>query len=509
MAQQHPGFFSSKSRVSTEYADYSDDQSSPDISGYSSMRYVKSNPTANSYGSNYNARVFKPTHRRTIHFPKSVLTTNVPEIREFNEPQKHLYYFLTWSCKMALIDEGFIHFTFSNRRNPDIGVFNTELHHKRSNAVLFVVAKFTQINRNSKGAQPLWTMDTMLTARELYTVYGINECDLPNGSRSNRNYFQTQINAHYERLQSLVYVNDWSKIQILPNKKQFDENDVAGVDLNQAIQDSVEQIKDSENDLELIPILTIKGRVYCDVLIPIKVNSKWFAVTYRTSTIRPYKATVTGLCVDADDILNKASLVDPNAVTTYQWICDNPEPEIECLDDFKPPALRPRLADFKSSDSVNSVKSEIIDSVSNQSIRGLQQQLAAALQREKMLMSMMMHQTQLKSSRSSQSVSMTTKSSFMSLPAVSVGVASPSMPFIQTPSIPTMSECQSAPMLPIVHQNGASYASPMCTPPPFNLGGSHSFKTPPSMPPSMESSPSFGSVNIQAMANEFIHFQQN
>jgi len=46
--------------------------------------------------------------------------------------------------------------------------------------------------------------------------------------------------------------------------------------LNEAIRDSVEKIK--RDELELIPILNINGRVYCDALIPIRVDSKWFAV---------------------------------------------------------------------------------------------------------------------------------------------------------------------------------------------------------------------------------------
>merc|ERR1712087_112394 len=212
------------------------------------------------------------------------------------------------------------HFTFSNYKVADIAVFNTELHDKRTNAVLFVVATVTNENEKFMGSPPAWTMNKMGTARQLFSVYGINECDLPTGSRSKRNYFQSQINSHYERLQSLVSVSDWNKIPILPNKKAFDRDDVSNVDLNQAIAESIERIKDCEDELELIPILTIKGRVYCDVLIPIRVKSKWFAISYKTSTIRPYKATVTGLCVDADDILNKASLVDPNAVSAYDYI---------------------------------------------------------------------------------------------------------------------------------------------------------------------------------------------
>jgi len=269
---------------------------------------------------------------------------------------------------------------------------------------------------------------------------------------------------------------------ILPNRKCFDLADVDNfkIDLNQAINASIEQIK--SNELELIPVLTIKGRVYCDALIPIKVKSKWFAVSYKTSTIRPYKATVTGLCVDADDILNKASLVDPNAVSAYQWMSE--QKETNTL----------KLANENSGDSILSLQSDI--SYSSQNIQSLSQQLADALKREKLLMDMMMNQTKLKNSQSM-------RTSFMSLPNSSN--QTPSNPFIQTPSINTMSTSRSAPITPIIHPNAAYCSYPMTTPPPLSLNEL-----------SIESSPSLGSIqgmpNMQNLINdinEFATFHQN
>jgi len=474
-----PNLNSTRARQSTEYTEHS----SPEFSGIcSSIQHgTEQKYDASSYELNYNFKIFKPIgHRRIIHFPKQVLTTNVPEIREFDQPQKHLYYFLTWSHKMAIIDQSFLHYSFSNQRIADIGIFNTELHDKRTNAVLFVVANLTQITPNSKGNQPLWTMNKLMTARQLFRVYGINECDLPNGSRSNRNFFSSQINSHYERLQSLVYVNDWNKIPILPNRKSLDLEDVDNFnfDLNAAIAASIEEIK--KNELELIPVLTIKGRVYCDALIPIRVKTKWFAVSYKTSTIRPYKATVTGLCVDADDILNKASLVDPNAVSAYQWMLPR--------DDV------PQLNDVESTDSLCSLQSDI--SYSSRNIQSLSQQLAAALHREKMLMDMMMNQTKLKSSQSM-------RTSFMSLPNSSSNQTSTNS-FIQTPSINNMSTSRSAPITPILQSNNSYCSYPMTTPPPISLSGSIFG------PPSMESSPSLGPIqgipNMQNIAYDLDQF---
>jgi hypothetical protein len=484
----------SLSRQSTDM--YEECTSEAENSGSSSDQMIYSDQmvydakSSNEYVLNYNARIFKPSSRRTIHFPKSVLTTNVPTIREFKEPQKHLYYYLTWSCKMALVDQGFIHFTFSDYNVADIGIFNTELHEKRTNSTLFVVAKFTQItssNSKSRKGQPLWTMDRMMTARQLFANYGINECDLPNGSRSKRNSFSSQITMHYQRLssQKIVNVNDWNKIPILPNKKSFNPEDVDGVDLNEAIRHSMEQINDEQSELELIPMLTIKGRVYCDVLIPVQVNAKWFAVSYKTSTIRPYKATVTGLYVDAEDILCKASLVDANAVSAYDYILP---PQEEAVSVPVTPLQRPSLTNYDSNDSVCS---EIMETVNSQSI-----QLAQALERERMLIEMMLNQSNLGLKTS---VASTSNSSFMSLPTVS---PSPSMSFApRTPSINQMNASRSAPMLPML---GSFVPSPMPTPPPHSLGNSFS----------LESSPSFIQdtnvcPDLHKVFNEIIKFRAN
>merc|ERR1712039_638241 len=145
-----------------------------------------------------------------------------------------------------------------------------------------------------------------------------------------------------------------------------------------AIRDSVEKIK--RDELELIPILNINGRVYCDALIPIRVGSKWFAVQYKTATVSPYRATVTGLCVDAEDILNKASLVDPNAVTTYKWILGGDR----------------TVADSKSYPTKSGAS--VSEKLHEQNIAGLNAQLNAARQREELLSKLVVTQMQLRQS---------------------------------------------------------------------------------------------------------------
>jgi len=421
------------------------------------------------FSGNYTAHVFVPSHRRPITFPKSVLTTNVPEIREFDDPSKHLYYFLNWSSKMVMLDRGFIHFQLCNSRH--IGVFNTELHDKRTNAVLYVVANLSMSNstNSKKECQPVWIMDQLLTARQIAKTFGIKQCDLPNGSRALHNCFESEINAHYARLTHLVNVPNWNKIPKLigaqktlkreesrkNKKKSFINLDCLNhIDLNAAIRCSIEQIQREE--LELIPILNINNRVYCDALIPIKVGKNaWFAVQYKMATISPFRATVTGLCVDAEDILNKASLVDPNAVSAYKWILGRQLPSPLSLED---------------SDSIRSDTSMVSDLTSSNTF-GLAKQLQDALQREKMLTVMLMTQTQLKSSTSvrvansvpppSQPVDMSCISNSVMLGTSMMRISS-----------------HSAPMLPMVSPNG------LITPPPFMLNGATT--------QSAHTSPSFG-----------------
>merc|ERR1740123_2999246 len=316
------------------------------------------------YFDNKPQRQRKKKQTRLVHFPKQVMETNVPTIREFADTHHNLYYYLLWTSRMAKIDNGFIIYTFNDRRKPSIGIFNAELHNKRTNALLFVVSKRIDANKSFLGATPLWTMHSMMTARQLLNEYGINECDLPNGCRTKRQHFESAINAQYDSLQraQFIFVKNWKKIPLQMGaqmKKIFDVNSLNNLDLNAAIRCSIEQIQREE--LELIPILNINNRVYCDALIPIKVGKNaWFAVQYKMATISPYRATVTGLCVDAEDILNKASLVDPNAVSAYKWLL--------------PPKQKKK-------------------SMSKQSIYALQ--LDASRQREKILRTMVWNQMQL------------------------------------------------------------------------------------------------------------------
>jgi len=178
--------------------------------------------------------------------------------------------------------------------------------------------------------------------------------------------------------------NNWKKVPLsmgAQKKKKFNMNTLKHANLNEAIRDSVEQIK--RDELELIPILNINGRVYCDALIPIRVGSKWFAVQYKTATVSPYRATVTGLCVDAEDILNKASLVDPNAVTTYKWILGGDRSDV---------------ANSKQSPMKSAADASVMGKLHEQNIDGLNAQLNAARQREEMLSRLVVTQMQLRQS---------------------------------------------------------------------------------------------------------------
>jgi len=196
--------------------------------------------------------------------------------------------------------------------------------------------------------------------------------------------------------------------------------------------------------------------------------------------------------------LNKASLVDPNAVTAYDFVLNRDEMAIYDEDDMKvPQSSRPQLQNFDSASSVCSVRSDIIDAVSSHTISGLSAQLAAALQREKDLVRMLMNQTQLKNSHSMNDLTTRSRQSFMSLSATSSPALSPVMSSMPTPStIASMQLSRSHPILPMIQQNVFDTPSPSVpNMAPLLLGGlSHGsnsgFNT-----PTYESSPSFGPVN--------------
>merc|ERR1740123_891332 len=421
--------------------------------GYECEIYFENNPQ----------RQRKRKQTRLVHFPKQIMETNVPAIREFADTHHNLYYYLLWTSRMAKIDNGFTIYTFKDRRKPSIGIFNAELHNKRTNALLFVVSKPTDTNKSFLGATPLWTMHSMMTARQLLNEYGINECDLPNGCRAKRKHFESAINAQYESLQraQFIFVKNWKKIPLQMGaqmKKKFNVNSLNNLDLNAAIRCSIEQIQREE--LELIPILNINNRVYCDALIPIKVGKNaWFAVQYKMATISPYRATVTGLCVDAEDILNKASLVDPNAVSAYKWILGRQLPSPLSLED---------------SDSIRSDASMMsVSDLTSSNTFGLAKQLQDALQREKMLTVMLMTQTQLKSSTSVR------VANSVPPPSQPVDMSCISNSVILGTSMMRISS-HSAPMLPMVSPNG------LITPPPFMLNGGSATTQ------SAHTSPSFG-----------------
>jgi len=258
-----------------------------------------------------------------------------------------------------------------------------------------------------------------------------------------------------KKLHRLGHVNDWStgKVEIVPNRKGFDMNIINGIDLNEAIRHSIEQIKDEDDELELIPILTIRPEhVYCDVLIPIQVNDgKWFAVSYKTSTIRPYKATVTGLYVDAEDILCKASLVDANAVTAYDYIL--PPAEVD-EDEKESEEVGLSLIDYSSGDTNASTDTDHSMSSSSLSMMyRMQCELHESVKRERIML-----EAVVKAQSSSPPNSSGNVGNINMMPPVprinpiSPMFVSPIPPIhIQTPSIASMQPAHSAP--PILNLN--------------------------------------------------------
>jgi hypothetical protein len=345
------------------------------------------------FGLQYQRRRFTDAKLRLLNIPRSVITNGVIQIREFDNPQNQLYYYLTWTCKMQVIDGEFSEYTLRN--NKQIAIFNSELHEKRSNNTLYVVASLNKKDARNAG-KPKWNMRSMMTSHQIYQNYHINSTDLPLGSRYIHNYFQpemTQNNLNLRMHTNIAPIKDWNKVAIVFSQTYRGDvkPNLNNYDLNQRITQSIAAIRSNTN-LSLIPILRIdtkKKRINCFTLIPVVLADKHIAISYK---IIKNKIVIQTLYIDAIDIIKKAALVDANAVNTYKYLCSDTPPHCNTPDIF--PLARPELKQNWSISSTSSHGSNSVASGTDQSwvIQSLQEQLNNALKRENLLMNMLTNQ---------------------------------------------------------------------------------------------------------------------
>jgi len=284
----------------------------------------------NQRSSSYRCNVYHPGDRQPLSFPKEKLESQVHCVREFWD-QKQLYYFLTWSSKMQLIDEQFKHYRLFNTRNlSEVIIFNAELHDIASNAELFVVGMPTPAQ--SKGAR--FEMSGFMDAQTIEQEFGIASADLPIGSRRKHNYF-TNERYHLSPAAQHITIRDFSSLHLeRPQQYKKDKevlpsaitHNVAA--LNQAIAAALQQIKNGS--LSLIRTLRIdrkRGQIECVPLIPIKVPSvkQWMAVSFRERSHgyrgqRQQLLEITSLYTNCYDVVSKAALVSPNNVYALHWL---------------------------------------------------------------------------------------------------------------------------------------------------------------------------------------------
>eukprot|EP01084_Bolivina_argentea_P053175 97621_1 len=266
--------------------------------------------------------------RRILHFPKDVLKNDVPDIREFDEPQKQLYYFLSWTMKMQVIDGEFMEYTFNTSSSSGtprhIAIFNAELHERYSNDSLYVIAVLND-ETDASNKPCTWRMDGMMTYHQIYDTFGIEFHDLPVGSRHIHHQFEKAIGEHNIQLHSnFIAVSNWKRVDCIHSQKYSNGRpNLKGFDLNSAIKVSVDAIRSQKGCVSLIPILNVdmeQKEIKCDALIPIKIpnRSSYIAVAYRVN--HKNKNVVTGLYIDVLDIIKKAALIDPCAYETYEWL---------------------------------------------------------------------------------------------------------------------------------------------------------------------------------------------
>jgi len=265
-----------------------------------------------------------------VTFPKCALSKSVEQIGEFTDSQQ-LYYYLTWTNKMQAIDGEFIEYTFfGNQQYGKIAIFNAELHDTNSNAILYIVAVLNSRNDYTPFFQ--WKMNAFMTADEIFNIYGINENDLPIGSREKHNYWKSEIYKQQNQLISLhpniLYISSLHKATFIHSQKYKNSKSYfKKVDnINKAIQESINNIRN--NILSLIPILKIntkKEEICCQCLLPIKLQNEpsWIAISYQLTRINNNNNTesiVSGLYIDAQDIINKSLLLSPSAIYKYQFL---------------------------------------------------------------------------------------------------------------------------------------------------------------------------------------------
>lgn len=300
--------------------------------GNNSSRY-NSRPAPHSYiTDSYLVNAYCPGDRQPLSFPKEVLEREVHRVREFWD-QKQLYYYLTWSSKMQLIDAEFKHFRgVSLGPVTELIIFSAELHEIASNAELFVVGVPTAHGdvATAKGAR--FTMCGFMDAAQIARQFGIARRDLPVGSRRRHGFFADELaRCELSGGAQHVAVRDIASLHLERPQQYKKEKEVLpsvltqSVEaLNAAIAAAVEHVK--RGSLALIPTLRIdrkRRQIECVPLIPIKVASlkQWMAVAYRARW-RGHRQLleVTSLYTNCYDVVSKAALVSADNVYALHWL---------------------------------------------------------------------------------------------------------------------------------------------------------------------------------------------
>eukprot|EP01084_Bolivina_argentea_P081196 147058_1 len=294
---------------------------------------------------------------------------------------------------MQVLDGEFSEYTFRDNNNGDqfneIAIFNSELHEKYSNSILYVICIR---NNNDKSGKPKWNMYNLQTTTEIYTTYGITSDDLPTGSRHIHNYFQKEITRNNLHLYNdIIPVKNWNKVRIILSQKFKGDSkpNLNNCNLNYYIQEAINNIQSNENNLALIPILRIDTHteeIVCDPLIPVILPNGNIAISYNTLN---KKIVINAIFIDPIDIISKAALVDAYAVNTYKYMLNTAKrTSINCFEDI-PDIPMPTMNRNWSIGSNTSNLSAVSFTDQSWTIQSLQQQLNSALLRENMIVKML------------------------------------------------------------------------------------------------------------------------
>ena len=269
-------------------------------------------------------------------------------IHEKFENSKQLRSYLKYTVRLQQIDGLYKVFKIKNNKSGNFEkrvIFNTELHKKHSNEILYIDGIENVINKTG----PKWKInveDSFMTGRKIHELYGISlEC-LPNGSRLYRQstivqgYIKTIFDTPFptnlihnfmpfnlfigiDSKKYYIDINIPKAVYCTLPRKQSGKNKLFKKEWIEMTADHfynecvINAIKSSDIKHELISIAPFDGccHGHYDLLLPIKLtDNEWNGIVFRD-----FKPIL--LISDCDDIKTQIKLFNASYdMDKYKWM---------------------------------------------------------------------------------------------------------------------------------------------------------------------------------------------